>query len=182
MASVAGLIIAKGSSKRLPQKNRLDLNGKPMFMWNVQKLLRIAPRVYVSSDDHWILDEAEWAGAIPIKRPSELCGDTPNIPVYQHALQFMNGVSGIIAVQANSPTIDSKLIETARELLDRGYNEIMTMHEDRSIYGSIWALSRNRLKTYSDPYNPKPDVLLLDTSIDVHTSEDFIQCQKYFAS
>ena len=182
MASVAGLVICKGSSRRLPQKNRLDLKGKPMFLWNVQKLLRIVPRVYVSSDDPWILDEAEWAGAIPIKRPPELCGETPNIPVYQHALGFMNGVDGIIAVQANSPTIDSHLIEIAKELLLAGFKEIMTMHENRSIYGSIWALSKNRLKTYGDPYNPKPDVLLLDTSIDVHTSEDFIQCQKYFAS
>ena len=150
-----------------------------MFLWNVQKLLRIVPRVYVSSDDPWILDEAEWAGAIPIKRPPELCGETPNIPVYQHALGFMNGVDGIIAVQANSPTIGSHLIEVAKELLLAGFKEIMTMHEDRSIYGSIWALSRRRLENYQDPYNPKPDALLLDTSIDVHTSEDFIQCQKF---
>ncbi len=152
-----------------------------MFLVNTKKCLKIFSRVYVSSDDDWILDEAEWAGAIPIKRGEELCGDTPNIPVYQHALQFMNGVDGIVAVQCNSPTIDSKLIETAKELLEKGFNEIMTMHEDRSIYGSIWALSRKRLENYKDYYKPEPDILLKDKSIDIHTSLDLEKalCQKF---
>lgn len=149
-----------------------------MFMWNVEKCKRIFSRVYVSSDDPYILEEAEWAGAIPIRRGEELCGDTPNIPVYQHALKYMNGVDGIVAVQANSPNINSKLIEITKELLEKGFKEIMTMHKDRSIYGSIWALERKTLERYGDPYNPKPDVLLLDTSTDIHTSEDFLEAEK----
>lgn len=143
-----------------------------MFLVNTKKCLRIFSRVYVSSDDDWILEEAEWAGAIPIKRGEELCGDTPNIPVYQHALGYMNGTDGIVAVQSNSPTIDSKLIEISKELLEKGFEEVMTMHEDGSIYGSIWAIDRKKLENYKDYYNPKPDILLLDASIDIHTEED----------
>jgi CMP-N-acetylneuraminic acid synthetase len=173
MASLAALIIAKGSSKRLPNKNKLDFNGKPMFQWNVEKCLRIFSRVYVSSDDSYILETAEWIGAIPIKRDQDLCGDVPNIPVYRHALQYMNGVDGIVAVQANSPTISSNLIRISKELLEKGFQEIMTMHEDRTIYGSIWALSRYRLETYKDFYNPNPDVLLYDKSIDIHCWLDY---------
>ena len=180
MASWVGLIIAKGKSKRLEGKNRRPFNGKALFLWNTDKCREIFSRVYISSDDDNILGEAEWVGAIPIKRPIELCGDTPNIPVYQHALQFMNGVDGIVAVQANSPNIKSKLIEIAKELLEKGFQEIMTMHEDGSIYGSIWAISTKRLREYGDPYKPKPEVLLLDRSIDIHTEDDFqkAQCQK----
>ena len=132
----------------------------------------------MSSDDPWILDEAEWAGAIPIKRGEELCGETPNIPVYQHALGYMNGVDGIVAVQSNSPNINSKLIETAKELLEKGYKEIMTMHPDGKIYGSIWAIERRKLEGYKDFYNPKPDVLILDTSEDIHNDEDFLLAEK----
>lgn len=179
MASLAGLICAKGKSQRLPEKNRRLFNGTPLFLVNTKKCLRIFSRVYVSSDDPWILEEAEWAGAIPIKRGEELCGDTPNIPVYQHALQFMNGVDGIVAVQSNSPTIDSKLIETAKELLEKGFKEVMTMHEDGKIYGSLWCLSRDRLINYKDFYKPNPDVLILDKSIDIHNESDWNQalCQ-----
>lgn len=180
IASLVALILAKKNSRRLPEKNRLDFNGVPMFLVNTKKCLKIFSRVYVSSDDDWILSEAEDAGAIPIKRPEELCGDTPNIPVYQHALQFMNGVDGIVAVQANSPTINSKIIENVKSLILMGAREVMTKHQDGTIYGSVWGLSRKRLENYGDPYKPNPDLLLVDCSIDIHTIEDFKKatCQK----
>jgi hypothetical protein len=146
-----------------------------MFLVNTKKCLKIFSRTFVSSDDDWILNEAEDAGAIPIKRPSELCGDTPNIPVYQHALQFMNGVDGIVAVQSNSPTINSKIIENAKELLEAGVQEVMTCHDDKTIYGSVWAMSRKRLETYGDYYHPKPDIVLTDPSIDIHEEISFNQ-------
>jgi len=167
-----GLIIAKGGSKRLPGKNRLDFRGKPMFLWNVEKCLKIFSRTFVSSDNDWILSEAENAGAIPIKRPAELCGETPNITVYQHALTFMNGVDGIVAVQANSPTIKSKLIMEAKRFLEVGTQEVMTSHPNGDIYGSIWAISSKKLKEYKDPYNPQPDFKIIDYSCDIHTLKD----------
>ncbi len=146
-----------------------------MFLWNVEKCLKIFSRTFVSSDDDWILDEAEETGAIPIKRPIELCGDAPNIEVYKHAMKFMNGVDGIVAVQANSPTIRSKLIMEAKQLLEMGAQEIMTSHPDGTIYGSIWGLSYKRLKNYGDPYHPKPQILIKDFSIDIHNDDDFRQ-------
>jgi CMP-N-acetylneuraminic acid synthetase len=177
MASLVGLIIARGNSKRLPEKNRLPFKGKPMFIWNVEKCLKIFSRVYVSSDDEWILEEAENIGAIPIKRPTELC-EGPNIPVYQHALQFMNGVDGIIAVQANSPTINSKIIQNVKRLIEIGANEVMTRHQDGSIYGSVWALSRKKLENYGDPYKPRPDIMIIDCSVDIHNKEDLLKALK----
>lgn len=153
-----------------------------MFLVNTKKCLKIFSRTFVSSDDDWILDRAEEVGAIPIKRPQELCGDTPNIPVYRHALQFMNGVDNIVAIQVNSPTLDTRLIYNVKSIIEKyRFNEIMTCHEDYSIYGSIWALSRKRLLEYKNFYNPKPDILLLDTSVDIHTKSDLEKalCQRY---
>jgi len=168
------LILAKGSSNRLPDKNKLEFKGIPMFLHNVYKCLNIFSRVYVSSDDNFILGIAEDVGAIPIKRGEELCGDTPNIPVYRHAAETMNGFDYLVAIQANSPTIDSLLIFRAKQLMEKcKLNELMTCDENYKIYGSIWALSRKRLNDYKDFYNPKPDILLLDNSIDIHTIDDF---------
>lgn len=173
-----GLIIAKGKSKRLEGKNRADFNGKPMFLWNVEKCLNIFSRVYVSSDDHWILEEAENAGAIPIKRGEELCGEVPNVDVYKHALQFMNGIDAIVAVQANSPNVNSKLIQTFKYYIERGVNEIITCHRDGKIYGSIWGMTRDRLLTYKDPYNPSAEVILYDPCEDIHTIKDLEEAKK----
>ena len=113
--SICGLIIAKGNSRRFPNKNIADFKGKPMFQWNLEKCLKIFSRTYVSSDNKYILELSEELGAIPITRPQELCGETSNIKVYQHAITFMNGVDGIVAVQANSPTIKSKIIQNAKK-------------------------------------------------------------------
>jgi hypothetical protein len=41
------------------------------------------------------------------------------------------------------------------------------------IYGSIWALNKERMVLYEDYFRPTPEVLLVDDSIDIHTQEDF---------
>jgi CMP-N-acetylneuraminic acid synthetase len=42
MKNIALLTIAKGNSKRLKNKNKLNYNGKPMFLWNIEKGLTIS--------------------------------------------------------------------------------------------------------------------------------------------
>ena len=174
MGRLAGLILAKSQSNRLTNKNTLDFHGKPMFLVNTEKCLNIFPSTYVSSDSMDILKTAEKVGAIPILRTERLCGDTPNIPVYQHALQVMpNDIEGIVAVQANSPTINSSIIEKVKMLLEEGKNEVMTCHEDHSIYGSVWGIRRKKLENYVNFYNPQPDIMVIDPSIDIHSELDF---------
>src|SRR3990167_821307 len=94
MVKLAGLILAKSQSSRLTSKNILDFHGKPMFLVNVEKCLRVFDDVYVSSDSEEILKITKDAGAKPILRGVELCGDTPNIPVYRHAIEQMGDVDG----------------------------------------------------------------------------------------
>lgn len=170
------LILAKSDSKRLKNKNSLAFKGKPMFLWNVEKCVKLFDKTYVSSNSKKILKLAKQAGAIPIKRPKELCGDTPNIPVYRHAINRMKEKpKAIVAVQANSPTIERSIISTVKNLIGKRNNhkEIMTCHQDRSIYGSVWAMKIGRLREYKDFYNPEPDILVIDESIDIHNKKDF---------
>ena len=171
-------MLVKDDSKRLPHKNTTEIKGKPMFLWNLKKALKVLGKVYVSSENDNILKLARKAGAKTIKRPIELCGDAPNIPVYRHALEFMGKPDITIAIQANSPNIEESLIADARYLMEYGFKELMTCHEDRSLYGSIWAIRIERLLSYIDPYKPKPEVLLIDDSIDIHTEEDLKQVKR----
>jgi len=143
-----------------------------MFLVNVKKCLKIFKKVYVSSDDVGILIKAKKAGAIPIFREEGLCGDTPNIPVYQHALKQMRKPRGVVAVQANSPTIKEETIRKVIRAMKYA-NEAMTCHSNGDIYGSVWAINTRKLENYGDPYKPNPDILILDTSIDIHTNEDY---------
>ncbi|OGF27346.1 hypothetical protein A2477_03855 [Candidatus Falkowbacteria bacterium RIFOXYC2_FULL_47_12] len=180
----AALLIAKQHSSRLKNKNFRDFCGNPMFMWNVEKCLQLFDRVYVSSDYDYILEESEKLGARGIKRPPELCeSNVPNIPVYQHALPYMDNPEIIVTVKVDSPTIKKEIIKQAKELMEHhDYNELMTVfpaHADANrVYGAVWALRRERLKNYKDFWNPQPDVLLVDDSIDIHTEADLIQAEK----
>ena len=167
------LILAKSESKRLPNKNTLDFNGEPMFMVNVIKCLKLFKKVYVSSDDADILEIAYNAGAIPILRGKSLCGDTPNIPVYQHALSVMRTIpKGIVAIQANSPNIGELTIAEVIRAINI-YDEVMTCHRDETLYGSAWGIKTDRILNYGDPYKPDPDYLVWDDSIDIHTKKDY---------
>lgn len=165
-------MLVKSESSRLPNKNTLPLNGEPMWQINAKKCLRLFKEVYISTDSEDIANDARYIGAIPIKRGKELCGDTPNIEVYKHALQYINA-DKIVAVQANSPQLNISIIKDIRDLMERGYNEIMTCHRDFSIYGSVWALTRDLIEDHPDPFNPMPEVLFVDDSIDIHTKEDY---------
>ena len=141
-------------------------------MVNVRKCLELFKYVYVSSDDLKILTEAQSVGAIPILRGESLCGDTPNIPVYKHALTFMANPKYLVAVQANSPTIKPEIIKKVAKKL-RWNKEVMTCDENKKIYGSVWGLKVSKLKNYGDPYGPKPSLLIFDPSTDIHTEEDY---------
>lgn len=186
-----GLIIVKKNSRRLANKNWIDFGEnwqggpKPMFQWNLEKCLKIFKKVYVNSDYDYILEVAANLGAIPIKRPLPLCGNKiPNIPIYQYSLEQMKPEPDIIvAIQANSPTIKTHLIKEAKYLMEeRGFNELMTCDRNYNIYGSIWAITSYKLKHYeeygADPYNPKPEILLLDPSVDIHNQYDLTRAKE----
>lgn len=131
---------------------------------------------------------ATQAGAIAIHRDEDLCGDVPDIPVYLHALSRMGLVKGVVAVHANNPTVDKNLIAMVKKNIEMGVGEVMTSRpvthmetyhrQNSEIYGSIRGLSTERLLEYGDPYKPNPDVLIVDTSIEIETPESFDLCQK----
>lgn len=180
MRKLVALILAKADSGRLKNKNTLMFHGKPMFLWNVEKCVSLFDKTYVSSDSEDILDWADSRGAIAIKRPADLCGDTPNILVYKHALLHMGDVDGIVAVQANSPTVSTEVIEKVKDAMQY-YDEVMTIDSQYNRYGSVWGLSRERLasyKTMSDYYGTTPDYKVKDRSIDIHTIKDFNKALK----
>jgi CMP-N-acetylneuraminic acid synthetase len=157
--------------------------GKPMLLWNLRKCRSIFKKVYVSSDSDEILQLAVSAGAIPIKRGEELCGDVPDIPVFQHALSQMDNPYGIVAVHADTPGTRGQTIMRVKEAVESGCREVMTCHpmthtenyhdSHNRIYGSVRGMTRFRLLNYGDPYKPEPEMLIVDDAIEIETQESF---------
>jgi len=115
------VIPARGGSKRLPRKNILDLNGKPLIAWSIKAGLKskYIDKVVVSSDDKEVLDISQDYGADTIKRPDSLQSDTATIfDAIKHTIQNVKKYDYIILLQATSPLRDEKHIDGAIELLE----------------------------------------------------------------
>jgi CMP-N,N'-diacetyllegionaminic acid synthase len=123
---ILGIIPARGSSKRLPNKNIRMLAGKPMVAWTIeaaQKAKRLTDYL-VSSDALPITEIAKNYGApVPFIRPPELATDSVrNIEVVAHALKFMESKKQIaydiiVLLQPTSPIRNPDHIDQAVDLL-----------------------------------------------------------------
>jgi CMP-N-acetylneuraminic acid synthetase len=88
--TVICIIPARGQSKRLPRKNILPFNGKPIIAYPIKAALdsRLFSKVIVSSEDDEILSVAREHGAYGVKRPAELSTDKASeIEAYKHVLE-----------------------------------------------------------------------------------------------
>lgn len=114
------IIPARGGSKRLPQKNVLDLGGKPLIAWSIEAALEsnYINDVVVSSDNHKILEISEKYGVTTIKRPNELATDTATtFDAIRHTIENSEKYDYIVLLQPTSPLRTNEQIDEAIELL-----------------------------------------------------------------
>jgi len=120
------IIPARGGSKRLPNKNILNLAGKPLIAWSIDaaKKAENISEVVVSTDSLDIKKIAEeFGGNVPFIRPDNLSNDTASsFDVVKHCIEFYQTrynrtFDYIILLQPTSPLRTSDEIEKAIELL-----------------------------------------------------------------
>jgi CMP-N-acetylneuraminic acid synthetase len=106
------LIPARGGSKSIPRKNILAFAGHPLIAYSIAAGLAAESieRVIVSTDDAEIAEVARRYGAeVPFLRPVEVSlDDTPDLPVFQHALRWLSDREGyqpdiVVQLRPTSP-------------------------------------------------------------------------------
>ena len=116
------IIPARGGSKRLPNKNILDLNGKPLIAWSIEAGIgsKYIDKVVLTSDSEDILNISKNFGAEILKRPDELATDTAtSFDVITHAIESIDEkYDYIILLQPTSPLRNAEHIDEAIELLE----------------------------------------------------------------
>lgn len=116
------IIPARGGSKRLPRKNTLELNGKPLISWSIEAGLKskYIDKVVVTSDDKEILDISEKYGAETIIRPKGLASDTATtFDTVVHTIKNNEKYDYIVLLQPTSPLRNRNHINEAIELLEK---------------------------------------------------------------
>lgn len=115
------IIPARGGSKRLPRKNVLNLNGKPLIAYSIEAGLnsKYIDKVIVTSDDDEILTISKKYAAYTILRPNELASDTSTtFDAIKHTIDNCEKYDYIVLLQATSPLRDENHIDEAIELLE----------------------------------------------------------------
>jgi N-acylneuraminate cytidylyltransferase len=112
MTETLALIPARGGSKSIPRKNIRPFAGHPLIAYSIAAGLaaEVVTRVVVSTDDEDIAAISRRYGAeTPFLRPAELSQDhTPDLPVFQHALEWLDEHEGyqpeiVVQLRPTSP-------------------------------------------------------------------------------
>jgi CMP-N-acetylneuraminic acid synthetase len=119
---VLALIPARGGSKSIPRKNIRPFAGHPLIAYSIAAGLaaEMVTRVIVSTDDEEIAAISRHYGAeTPVLRPAEFSrDDTPDLPVFQHALRWLETSEGyrpeiVVQLRPTSPLRSTRHIDQA---------------------------------------------------------------------
>ena len=110
------IILARGGSKRIPRKNILELNSRPLIAWTIKAALESNQfeRVLVSTDDKEISQISKDYGAeVPFLRDSKADDITPSSEATIYALnqaeKYWNKKFSIVTqLMANCPLRDKE--------------------------------------------------------------------------
>jgi CMP-N,N'-diacetyllegionaminic acid synthase len=102
------VIPAKEKSGRLPNKNMISIFGRPLIYYTIDyaKKSLLVDKIVVSTESKKIINYAKKQKIGFIKRPKDLCGETPIIEVYRHAYHLLKKkykIKFIIGLQPDHP-------------------------------------------------------------------------------
>lgn len=181
------IIPARSGSKRLPNKNSLELNGVPLIAYSIiaAKKSKYITRVFVNTDDLNIANIAIKYGAeVPFLRPKSLSTDTATtIDVLKHNLDWLRDNYKIIAdeiilLQPTSPLRNEFHINEAIELYNKLNPDSLVsfsdelhpiiwhkqIKEDLSVI-DLWDNNSEFVKNYKKTYCPNGAIFILKRNI-----------------
>lgn len=134
MGKIPVIIPARSGSKGIRGKNLLELCGKPLIAWSIERAVNseCVSHVYVSTDGADIAETAVKYGAFVIERPEDISGDTASSEsALLHAVSEIEkeeNFDNMIFLQATSPLREKEDIDSAYEIFVReGYDSLFSM-------------------------------------------------------
>lgn len=167
---VLAVIPARGGSKSIPRKNIRSFAGHPLIAYSIASGLaaQTVTRLIVSTDDDEIAAISRTYGAeTPFLRPAEISQDqTPDLPVFQHALQWLQDEEGyqpeiVVQLRPTSPLRRASHIDQAvYRLLERpDADAVRTVCTPFQNPFKMWRIGPDGLMQpllsteFSEPYN-----------------------------
>ncbi|MFF4601928.1 cytidylyltransferase domain-containing protein [Streptomyces sp. NPDC001339] len=142
--TVVAVIPARGGSKGVPAKNLAAVGGVPLVARAVRecRAARLVTDVVVSTDDAGIAAAARGAGAVVVRRPGDIAGDTATSEAaVLHAMDAYEAergttVDAVLLVQCTSPFLVREDIDgVAAAVVEGGADSALTV---APFHGFVW--------------------------------------------
>ena len=131
---IVSLIPARKGSKGIPNKNLVNLCGKPLISYAIQASKQSSVKeTWVSSDSDEILKVSKNLGAKTIKRPSEISGD--NATSESALIHFAENIDFdiLVFIQCTAPLIKFKDINQGIKII-KEFDSVVSVSETHQMF------------------------------------------------
>ena len=152
------IILARGGSKGIKNKNLIEICGKPLIEWTIKHCLNCKDikEVFVSSDSFKILNFSKSKGATTILRPEIISQDeSTSEEAWEHSIEYIQNekrclIEYIVAPQVTSPIRQSDdFSEALKKMKNEKLDSLLSVNELRDFF--IWKEQKNAM--VSDNYD-----------------------------
>lgn len=167
-------IPARGRSKRVKDKNKRMLCGKPLLLWTVEPAVEsdLFDKVIVSSDDEEILEIAYSAGATP-HWEKVFEGKYPLRDVVKYLIDIYKPLQVFCMLQPTSPQRGLKEIREAYRRFDNSYCNYLYTGGPKDNGAILFASVEAFMKELPEScIGEKSEVMYLNV-VDIDTERDF---------
>ena len=159
------LIIARGGSKSLPNKNIIKINNIPLIAYSIlqAKQIKSIQRIIVSTDSEKIMKISKNYGAeILFKRPKKISGDlSTDFEVFEHAIKWLIKNENykpdyIVDLRAPEPIRSIKKINQAINIILRKQNadSLRSMNDSKSSPKNMFQIKNGKYKNIINNKSP----------------------------
>lgn len=171
---VIAIIPARAGSKSIPNKNLIEIAGKPLLAWAIlaAKGSKYIDEVVVSTNGADIAAVAQSYGARPVKRPEDLATDTSLvIDTIKNVLSTNDEYEYAVLLEPTSPLRLSSDIDECLEKLTENYDSVATFTEAELNPHRAWKLVEGQAEIFIDgaiPWLPRqklPNAIQLNGAV-----------------
>ncbi len=180
---IHSVILARGGSKGIKNKNLYPIKSKPLIYWSIKKSLesKKIDKTWVSSDSKKILDYSKKVGANIIERPAKFATDkSSSEAAWLHAAEKLKLHANIIVgIQPTSPIRDSEDFDNAiMKFINKKYDSLFSALKINDYF--VWKKNNSKLVPNYD-YKKRPrrqninDKFLENGSFYIFQSKKFLK-------
>ena len=156
---VASIILARGGSKGVPNKNKRDFCGKPLISWTIEQCIDGGidkDDIFVSSDSHDILEIGHEYGVGSILRTPEVSGDGATSELsWIYSIDYLRKLGlnydWIFAPQVTSPMREPSDIKNGLLMAESGeYDSLFAATKTDQC--SLWKRGKDGLESIGYDY------------------------------